>query len=467
MRPWRRRRERSASKNLWRVSLRAVKRTWRSPAEMKAVTLLDRGVEKLRALKDDPKVQAHLYQTLGTVYGSLGKLDQADSLLQEAQGLLKSAYGPDNEEVADNLVHVAMLRIDEARLPEAERLAQEALAIDRRHLPASALGAGEATATLGAVLERRGAYDGAIDALTESVRLLEAARAPEIETLTSRTLLANAHFHLGHYAIADTLNRQILAVDRRRKGERHPDVAVDLIEPGEHSIPMGPLPGVGGLLSAGGWNLRTLATQGPSHDSGYGMLPRTNTDRGGGGMTKRLLWRKGRFVTWSTRILKSLTPAWRWRFCNQVLSPSIAGNCTRRKPTMAEWRRSTGQSMATSTKVRPRRLSHLADAYLDEGQYARAEQMFRDVIRRLSQALPAGHLNIGIARVQLGRTLLREKRYSEAESESLAGYEILQKTTGPAEQMAAVCARVTGCTIYDNLHQAEKAAQFRAEMAAK
>jgi tetratricopeptide (TPR) repeat protein/predicted Ser/Thr protein kinase len=435
------------------------------PAEMKAVTLLDRGVEKLRALKDDPKVQAHLYQTLGTVYGSLGKMDQADSLLQEAQGLLKSAYGPDNEEVADNLVHVAMLRIDEARLPEAERLAQEALAIDRRHLPASALGAGEATATLGAVLERRGSYDRAIEALTESVRLLEAAHAPEIETLTSRTLLANAHFHLGHYAIADTLNRQILAIDRRRKGERHPDVAIDLMNLGNIQFQWGHYQESEGYFrQAVGIYEHWLPKDHPTTADTVCYLAQTLIAEG----------RYDEAATMMEGALRNLERAY-----PKEPHPSVAmallqsGAIAEHRGQLHEAETDYGRVAAIYRAVygdqhqsTAKALSHLADVYLDEGQYARAEHMFRDVIQRLSQALPAGHLNIGIARVQLGRTLLREQRYSEAKSESLAGYEILKKTTGPANKWLQ-SARESLVTIYDNLHQPEKAAQFRTEMAAK
>jgi eukaryotic-like serine/threonine-protein kinase len=46
--------------------------------------------------------------------------------------------------------------------------------------------------------------------------------------------------------------------------------------------------------------------------------------------------------------------------------------------------------------------------------------------------LSADHLNTGVARIKLGRTLLREKRYAEAESESLAGYRIVSKLANPS-----------------------------------
>jgi len=46
------------------------------------IDLLDRGVLDAQALKNEPAVQAELYQTLGTIYHKLGKFERADALLQ-------------------------------------------------------------------------------------------------------------------------------------------------------------------------------------------------------------------------------------------------------------------------------------------------------------------------------------------------------------------------------------------------
>ena len=48
------------------------------------------------------------------------------------------------------------------------------------------------------------------------------------------------------------------------------------------------------------------------------------------------------------------------------------------------------------------------------------------------QTLPPGHLNFGISRVKLGRVLLREHRYHEAETESRTGLDILSKQASPS-----------------------------------
>jgi hypothetical protein len=47
-------------------------------ADLKVVSLLDRGVKEAQALQREPEVQAELYLTLGGIYRKLGKLNEAD-----------------------------------------------------------------------------------------------------------------------------------------------------------------------------------------------------------------------------------------------------------------------------------------------------------------------------------------------------------------------------------------------------
>ena len=78
-------------------------------------------------------------------------------------------------------------------------------------------------------------------------------------------------------------------------------------------------------------------------------------------------------------------------------------------------------------------LSNVAGITYDKKDYPRAEQrFFRDVIRRYKETLPADNVNLAIAHIKLGRTLLHDNRYKDAEPETLAGYEILIKQSSPS-----------------------------------
>jgi hypothetical protein len=63
--------------------------------------------------------------------------------------------------------------------------------------------------------------------------------------------------------------------------------------------------------------------------------------------------------------------------------------------------------------------------------------------------------------IKLGRTLLREHRYAEAEAESRAGYDILIKQIDPKVSWL-MSARQYLVEEYNALKQPEKAVEFRA-----
>ena len=76
-------------------------------------------------------------------------------------------------------------------------------------------------------------------------------------------------------------------------------------------------------------------------------------------------------------------------------------------------------------------LSNLAGVYQKRGELARAEGVFRDVIRRYGEVLEPDHQLVGIARVRLGNVLLLERHVADAEGETQAGYDILVKKSPP------------------------------------
>src|SRR2546428_12904397 len=88
-----------------------------------------------------------------------------------------------------------------------------------------------ATVALGQVLEESGKYDEGIKVLEEAVRLRGMAPAqPTTELAASLRELANTHFYAGHLAVADSLDRLVLALTRKLHSERHPPLAPELVK---------------------------------------------------------------------------------------------------------------------------------------------------------------------------------------------------------------------------------------------
>src|SRR6185437_16006715 len=110
-------------------------------------------------------------------------------------------------------------------------------------------------------------------------------------------------------------------------------------------------------------------------------------------------------------------------------------------------------------------LSNLGHLYWWEKHYRRAEALFREALAIYTQVLPAGALNSAIAQLRLGRALLAEKRYREAETYSLAGYETVKKQVNPSSEYLRSGASDL-VKIYSALNQPAQAARFRAELQA-
>src|SRR5262249_55140644 len=93
--------------------------------------------------------------------------------------------------------------------------------------------------------------------------------------------------------------------------------------------------------------------------------------------------------------------------------------------------------------------------------YVDAEKFFRDALQHYSDTLPPSHLNVGITKIRLGNALIGQRRYADAEVQSLAGYQIVVKQTKSPVHWLKM-AREDLATEYDALKQPAKAAEFRA-----
>jgi serine/threonine protein kinase/tetratricopeptide (TPR) repeat protein len=429
---------------------------------LRVMTIVDRGVLEAKTLSQDPKVQAELYQNLGSIYQKLGKFDQADSLLQLALEQRKSQFGVDSQEVAESLIAIGLLRSDQAKLEDAEKLVRQGLEMTKRHVPANHPAVAKATLALGQVLAERGSYPQAIEALDESVRLQSAPGVAPADLATSLSALADAHYSAGHYDVCTGLYRRVLEMHRQIYGPRHPLVADDLGSLGAAQRDLGYYP-----------ESESFERQAFDIDRSYYGEDHPKT-------AARL-----------TSLAESLTYENKYDDAVAALQQALAiqqriyGPA---HPAVAETVNELGnvasmRNQLDEAEVQFRRaadiyrtvygdhhylvaiaLSNVASVYMDKKDYPRAEQLFRDVVRRYLETLSADNVNTGIAHIKLGRTILRQNRYAEAEVETRAGYENLIKQGSPSTSFLRA-ARKDLAAEYDGLNQPESAARFRAELA--
>ncbi len=435
------------------------------PADsLRVVTLVDRGVRDAQGLDGEPAVQAELYETLGSIYQKLGKLDRADSLLRTALAQRRALFGSDHAETAKSLVALGSLRVDQAEYKEAEGLIREGLEMSKRQLRPGHPAIASATVALGQALEESGQYQEGIKVLEQAVRLRSAAGGtPTAELAASMRELANTHFYAGHLAVADSLDRLVLALTRKLNGERHPLVAEDLIN-------LGAVQQEWGHYKEAEQYYRqaldiTQAFYGPNHyktAAGLTVLGRAlrfepqGNDEAARLFEQALVIRERVFGKVHPQVASTL---------NEMGGVALARNRFAEAEVLARrvlaiYRTVYGGKHAfTGVGV-----SNLASVYVAQQQYARAEPLYREAIEIFTESQGAEHLNTGIARIKLGRTLLRQRRYAEAVRETLAGYEILAKRTDRGVSWL-VDARKDLVVAYDSLGQPEKAAKFRTELA--
>lgn len=428
--------------------------------ELRAVDLLDRGRQEAASLSADPDVKADMEETLGAIYEKLGKLDLAEPLLASAleeRRRMSSGFSP---KVAEGLVALSILRKDQGRLDDAESLARQGLEMDERVLPRGDRRIARAMLTLGSVLEVRGKYD-------QAGQMLARASAPQFRNAEAPTEqadilveLANVDFYQGHYDQSAVLNNEALAIDKRMLGEQHPAIAQIYNNLGAIEMNRG------NYSSSEAHYRRALAiteawygTKHPETAANLTALAQPLTGEHRDAEAQDLLEQ-------ALEIEKVV---------NGPVSSTVAttinqlGLLAYDRGQYASARQYFTEAMDIWEKVYGDDHQFIAIGYsnlgsvcMAEKNYACAEKDYREAVRRLDIASPDG-LADAIARLKLGRALIKEGRCEAAEPNTLAAYRYLVQHVNPANSYLAN-ARRDLAAIYDALHQPQTAARFRAEL---
>lgn len=428
---------------------------------LRAVTLVERGVVEAATLAAEPVVQAELYQTLGSIFQRLGRLDRADSLLQRALTVRKG-LGAGHPDLARSLTALALLRSAQSRLPEAEQLARDGLAASRRARPAGHRDIAAATTALGKVLEDKGAYTDAIAVMRDALALHSALAPVSVDVAAAATQLGNDYFYAGDYAGADSLFRRSRDVAQALYGDRHPLVADALINLGAVQFQRGEFAAAERFDRDG----LAIIQRVYGHDD-----PRTAAALT---MLGRALVAESRFDEAAPQMQQAL--AIRERVFGPV-SPQVASTLNEigitalrtRKYDEADAHFARNVAIYQAVYHGPHNLlgtalSNRGSVFLARGDNVGAEKYYREALAVYLKILPPTHLDVGIVRVKLGRALLRQRRFVDGEKESAGGLAILLQQTSPSLGFVKN-ARSDLAQMYDSLGQPAKAAAMRAALA--
>jgi serine/threonine-protein kinase len=428
--------------------------------DLRVITLVERGAQEARALDAEPRVQADLYRTLGGIYRKLGKFSEADALMQSALADLRGLGGPDDVQVGAVLTDLALLRVDQASLDEAERLAREALDIMRATSAPEGAGVAQATAALGQVMEAQGHYREAVDAARAAVRLYSRGGEVTAELTAVLGQLADAHYYLGEYDTADSLNLRVLEHSRVLYGHDHPRVADVLINLGASQGDRGRYADAETYYRQA---LAALATfYGEDHfrtASAMTMLGRAlvyqqSFDEGVPLLERSLAVQERVHGRVHPRVASALNDLGSAALQQDRLEEAEA-RFTRMRAIYREVYEPGHYLVGIAT-------SNLASVLTEKKAYRDAERLYREAIAIYERAQSPTHLNVGIGRIKLVRVLLRQQRFAEAERDLLAGYRILTAQATPTVSWQQ-SARTDLAASYDALGRKADAEKYRAE----
>lgn len=430
--------------------------------ELRAVELLDRGRHEAESLGGDPEMQADMQATLGGIYQKLGKLDQAEPLLTSALQERRRALGAADPRVAESEVALGLLRKEQGKLDEAEKLVREGMATLGSDGSTSRAAYARALVALGSVLETRGNYDEAKGVLEAALRLEPENREATTDTADNLAELANVYFYKGSYELSETYNLQAFDIYRGAYGEEHPAVAQILNN-------LGAIETNRGNYAASEAYYRhaltiTEAWYGHDHPETAANLTAIAQQLS---YEKRdaeamVLLEEALAIQKHLNGAVSATAASTLNQLGMLAYDAHQYDAARSYFTQAmdQWRATLGDQHPFIAIA----YSNLGSVCLDEKDYGCAEKNYREAVRRLD-ASSKDNLNAVIAHLKLGRSLLRQNRFREAETEDLPAYHYLV-THVAADNGFLRASRKDLAAIYDGLHRSDQAARYRAELKA-
>jgi serine/threonine protein kinase len=458
----------------------------------------------------DPVVVARLQLLLGRSLVELGYYDQGEVVLTRARPTLESALGPNDADTLSVKHHLAFLYQLQEKHPLAESLLQEVLR--------------GRTATLGAwhhdtlttknslaVLYRDQGKDAQAETLYEQILAVSPVKlgAAHPLTLTAKHNLALFYHDHHKYAEAERLYNDVLAVRTATLGADHPQTLTT-----KHNL--------AGLYESE----RKYAEA----ESLYKNVLEARIAKLGAAHPQTLLTRHNLAVLYqsmrklddSIRLLEAVAEQAKRKLRPEhpLIAQALAnlGVSYREANRREEGIRCLEDALAAFNKLPGRPPAHLAwiplglaQTYDQAKQPARSEPLYRQLVDQARQQFGAEHLQTADAlhrlggnllnqnkwsdaeavwreclairhkkqpeawytcnaRTALGRALVGQKKFAEAEPLLLKGYEGAKQHAAqmpPAQRKAALSSAVRGLIrLYENWGQPDQAAKWRTELEA-
>ena len=428
-----------------------------SPAKDLLVSaLLSRGEQQADLLSRDVESQSDLYRTLGKLYQKLGDFGQADKLLGKSLALAAKS----GKHQVESLLDHGLLRIDEAKLTEAEKDIRTGLAINERTRPEDRDLEAKLKIGLGRALKEEGRHAQSLVPLKEAEAMLSSQPA-SLDLAAAYKQQAEVYFYSGQYGLAERYQNRALKLHRRLLGADHVETADDLVNLGAFKSERGD-PALGeryyrqALPAFERWYGKDhLEAGGVLYLLGKEVLRQSRFDEAEAILTRALRIRERSYGPRHPFVANTLA-----EICTLELrrhQDKKAESCFARQRDIYRSAYGDKHHLVAVSMV------NLADVYLDEKKYLRAERTYREALRRYGQTVGPEHVYNSVAELHLGEALVAQRRYAEAKNYLEAAYRIRRKIKMPGEK-GLQKTREYLALVYAALNEPERAREMRAEM---
>jgi len=205
------------------------------PSEAKGNTItareiLDKGAGKIEEeLREQPRIQSRLMETMGKVYRNLGLYTQAAPILEKSLSLKRKIYGEEHLEVATCLHTLAVLYDTQGKYQEAESFFRQSLAIREKIFGRDHPEVARSLNSIAVVNWNQGKYAEAEPLFQRSLTIKEKALGPDDLDVGNTLANLGALYHIqDKFEEAEPFFKRSLAISEKVLGDDHPDVAGSL-----------------------------------------------------------------------------------------------------------------------------------------------------------------------------------------------------------------------------------------------
>jgi serine/threonine protein kinase/tetratricopeptide (TPR) repeat protein len=476
--------------------------------DLKVRTALDRAAARIAGKFDrQPLVEASIRQTIGDTYIDLGLYQEAQGQIERAVALRHRVLSDDHPDTLTSMHKLGLVHWYQGKYALAEPLLTEVLEVRRLLLGQDNPDIASVMNDLALVKWYRGGYAPAEQLFTKALEMRRRLLGPEHpDTLSTTNDLAALYVQQGKYAEAEPLLTKVLEARRRILGAEHPNtllsannLAVVLWDEGKYAEAE-PL-----LARVMEVKRRVLGPEHPETLSTMNNLGALYRDEGKYTLAEPPLTR---VLEIRRRVSGEEHPDTLISMNNLGLLYTYQGNYERAEPLLtqaAEVRRRTLGQEHPDTLLS---MNNLAQLYVYESKYETAEPIYVEVVELERRVLKAEHprrlattndlaaLYIKRSNYLAAEPLLREslnsfnksgadswtryntqsllgaslsgqRKYAEAESLLLSGYQgMLQRRTAiPWERQAALndgAERIL--QLYERWEKPEKVAEWRQKL---